>query len=126
MMYVMKLAAIIKSTELVMDSEFIIMDDGCYADKPTDYLQHVMFLNVLETLKTGFENEKYAIRLVPVRVFDPNLYCLLPDMDREKKRGYTSKAKSIMEVLEKFGKKLDIEIRDPVELSEFQKRLFKS
>ena len=125
MMYVIKIAAILKADNIIMDSEFAIIDDGNYPDKSADSIKTVRFLNTIEVLKTGFENKTYTIKLVPVRVTNPNLFVLLPDGDENKKHGYTSRSKDIMEILEKFGKKLGVEVRDPSELSELQKVLMK-
>ena len=125
MMYVIKIGAILKSDDIIMDSEFAVIDDGNYPDKVSDHLKTVKFLNTIEVLKTGFENEKYSIKLVPVRVSDPNLFILLPDGDENKKHGYTNRSKDLMETLNKFGKKLGVEVKDPSELSEFQRVLMK-
>lgn len=125
MMYVIKIAAILKSDDIIMDSEFAVLEDGMYPDKPVDNLQKVRFLNTIEVLKTGFENEKYSIKLVPVRVADPNLFILLPDGDENKKHGYTNRSKDLMETINKFGKKLGVEVRDPSEFSEFQRAIMK-
>ena len=121
MMYVIKIAAILKADNIIMDSEFAIIEDGNSSDKVADCLKTVRFLNTLEVLKTGFENKTYVIKLVPVRAADPNLFVILPDGDEHKKHGYTSRSKDIMEILEKFGKKLGVEVRDPSEFSEFQR-----
>lgn len=123
MMYVMKLAAILKATNLMLDSEFIVMDDGNYPDKAADNIQKVHFLNTVETLKSGFENDKYIIKLVPVRFSTTDI--LFPLVDSDKRQRYTAKAKNIVETLEKFGKKLGVEVRDPSELTEIQKILIK-
>lgn len=120
-MYVIKIAAILKADNIIMDSEFAIIEDGNSSDKVADCLKTVRFLNTLEVLKTGFENKTYVIKLVPVRAADPNLFVILPDGDEHKKHGYTSRSKDIMEILEKFGKKLGVEVRDPSEFSEFQR-----
>lgn len=121
MMYVIKIAAILKADNIIMDSEFAIIEDGNSSDKVADCLKTIRFLNTLEVLKTGFENKTYVIKLVPVRAADPNLFVILPDGDEHKKHGYTSRSKDIMEILEKFGKKLGVEVRDPSEFSEFQR-----
>ena len=120
-MYVIKIAAILKADNIIMDSEFAIIEDGNSSDKVADCLKTIRFLNTLEVLKTGFENKTYVIKLVPVRAADPNLFVILPDGDEHKKHGYTSRSKDIMEILEKFGKKLGVEVRDPSEFSEFQR-----
>ena len=126
MKYVIKIAAILKSDDdVIMDSEFAILEDGNYPGKASDYLKTVKFLNTIEVLRAGFENKVYAIKLVPVRSADPNLFVLLPDGDETKKRGYTARAKDIMQTLTKFGKKLGVEVRDPSEFSEFQRCLMK-
>lgn len=128
MMYVIKIAAVLKekdADDIIMDSEFAVIDDGNYFDKPTDSIKTVRFLNTIEVLKTGFENKTYAIKLVPVRSADPNLFCLLPKGDEGKRHGYTARSKDIMETLEKFGKKLGVEVRDPSEFSEFQRAIMK-
>lgn len=126
MLYVIKIAAILKADNIIMDSEFAIIDDGNYPNKSADNIKTVRFLNTIEALKTGFENEKYSIKLVPVRVSDPNnLFIILPDGDENKKRGYTNRSKDLMETLNKFGKKLGVEVKDPSELSEFQRAIMK-
>ena len=126
MLYVIKIAAILKADNIIMDSEFAIIEDGNSSDKVADCLKTVKFLNTIEVLKTGFENERYSIKLVPVRVSDPNhLFILLPDGDENKKRGYVNRSKDLMETINKFGKKLGVEVRDPSELSELQKFLMK-
>ncbi len=128
MMYVIKIAAVLKvkdADDIIMDSEFAVIDDGNYSDKPADSIKTVKFLNTIEVLRAGFENKTYAIKLVPVRAADPNLFVLLPDGDETKKRGYTARAKSLMETLEKFGKKLGVEVRDPSEFSEFQRAIMR-
>ena len=123
MMYVMKLAAILKATNLMLDSEFIVMDDGNYPDKAADNIQKVRFLNTVETLKAGFENDKYVIKLVPVRFNRTDIFYPLVDSDKQQR--YTAKAKPLAETLEKFSKKLGVEVRDPSELTEIQKILMK-
>lgn len=126
MMYVIKIGVILKSDDIIMDSEFAVIDDGNYPGKASDHLKTVKFLNTIEVLKSGFENEKYSIKLVPVRVSNPNnMFIPLPDGDENKKHGYTNRSKDLMETLNKFGKKLGVEVRDPSELSEFQRVLMK-
>lgn len=125
MRYIIKIAAILKADNVIMDSEFAIIDDGNYPDKKSDPIKTVKFLNTIEVLKAGFENKLYAIKLVPVRAADPNLFVLLPDGDENKKRGYTARAKKLMETLEKFGKKLGVEVYDPSEFSAFQRAIMK-
>jgi len=123
MLYVIKVAAILKETNLMLDSEFAIIDDGNRINNVTNNIQKVRFLNCVETLKTGFENEKYSIKIVPVRFKSTDLF--YPLVDADKKQKYTAKAKPIDEILERFSKKLGVEVRDPLELSELQKVLMK-
>ena len=122
MLHVIKIAALIKATNLVMDSEFVILNDGMDPAAPTDTIANIRFLNTVEVLREGFENEKYAIKLVPVKFGTSDL---LYQPDDTKQRWYAAKAKPLDEILKKFSKKLGIEVRDPSELSEFQKFLMK-
>ena len=123
MLYVIKLAAVLKETDLILDSEFAIIDDGSYPDKAADNIQKVRFLNTVETLKDGFENDKYIIKLVPVRFNRTDIFYPLVDSDKQQR--YIAKAKPLAETLEKFSKKLGVEVRDPSELTEIQKILMK-
>lgn len=123
MLYVIKIAAVLKQTDLILNSEFVIIDDGNYTDKVADNLQKVRFLNCIETLKAGFENDKYVIKLVPVRFNNTDIF--YPLIDSDKRQRYTAKAKPLAETLEKFGKKLGVEVKDPSELSEFQRAIMK-
>jgi len=123
MLYAIKLAAILKATNLMLDSELAIIDDGNYPDKAADNIQRVRFLNCVETLKAGFENDKYIIKLVPVRFNNTDIF--YPLIDSDKRQRYTAKAKPLAETLEKFSNKLGVEVRDPSEFGEFQKFLMK-
>jgi len=123
MLYVMKLAAVLKTTDTILDSEFFVMEDGHNTDKVADNLQTVHFLNTIENLKTGFENERYGIKLVPVRFGCTELF--YPLVDSDKRQRYIAKSKPLTETLKRFGKKLGVEVRDPSDLSELQKFLMK-
>jgi hypothetical protein len=123
MLYAIRIAAILKAETVVMDSEFAVIDDGNYPDKAADNIQTVRFLNTVETLKTGFENDKYLIKLIPVRFNNAELFYPLIDEDTQKR--YLKKSKPITETIKKFSKKLGVEVRDFSELSELQKFLMK-
>lgn len=61
--YIMKLGLFIKSTQCLIDSEFVVLDET-----EGDYSSQLSLLNKVEELRKGMSIDKYEIKAMPISI----------------------------------------------------------
>lgn len=88
--------------ENILDSEYAIIDDGLYTDRPTDYAAEKKFLDTVEILRNGFGTETMQVKLVPPSFKRPNDRFIIST------EWYERKAKDLHEILAKYASKIGV------------------